>query len=57
MEVEVSFFCVCFAAAGPGQLTITESNMNSTGYQRVLKEHVRPSVKEIKAEAELDPVT
>ncbi|KAK3554371.1 hypothetical protein QTP70_022603, partial [Hemibagrus guttatus] len=28
---------VCFAAAGPGQLTIIESIMNSTLYQKVLE--------------------
>lgn len=38
----------CFAAAGPGQLTIIESIMNSTVYQRVLEEHVKPSVKKLK---------
>ncbi|KAI3368362.1 hypothetical protein L3Q82_008070 [Scortum barcoo] len=48
MEVEVSWFEGCFAAAGPGQLTITESTMNSTVYQRVLEEHVKPSVKKLK---------
>lgn len=47
----------CFAAAGPGHLTIIESTMNSAVYQRVLEEHVRPSVKKIKAEGELDPTT
>lgn len=34
----------CFPAAGPGQVTVTESTMNSAVYQRVLEEHVRPSV-------------
>uniref|UniRef100_A0A3Q3JS38 Transposase n=1 Tax=Monopterus albus TaxID=43700 RepID=A0A3Q3JS38_MONAL len=38
----------CFAAAGPGQLTIIESTMNSTVYQKVLEEHVRPSVRKLK---------
>lgn len=38
----------CFAAVGPGQLTIIESTMNSTLYQKVLEEHVRPSVKNCK---------
>lgn len=38
----------CFAAAGPGQLTIMEYTMNSIVYQRVLEEHVRSSVKELK---------
>ena len=37
----------CFAAAGPGQLTIIESTMNSTLYQRVL-ENVKPSVEKLK---------
>ena len=35
----------CFAAAGPGQLTIIESIMNFTVYQRMLEQHVRPSVR------------
>ena len=38
----------CFAAAGPGQLTIIESTMNSAVYQRVLEENVKPSVKKLK---------
>lgn len=38
----------CFDAAGPGQLTIIESTMNSTVYQRVLEKHVRPSVWKLK---------
>lgn len=38
----------CFAAAGPGRLTIIESTMNSTLYQKVLEENVRPSVKKCK---------
>lgn len=38
----------CFATAGPGQLTIIESTMNSIVYQRVLEEHVRSSVKKLK---------
>ncbi|KAK3513499.1 hypothetical protein QTP70_015493 [Hemibagrus guttatus] len=31
----------CVAAAGPGKLTITESMMNSTLYQKVLEEHLQ----------------
>ncbi|MBN3324653.1 TXND3 protein, partial [Atractosteus spatula] len=38
----------CFSAVGPGQCVITESTMNSTLYQRVLEENVRPSVKKLK---------
>uniref|UniRef100_A0A803JUL1 Transposase Tc1-like domain-containing protein n=1 Tax=Xenopus tropicalis TaxID=8364 RepID=A0A803JUL1_XENTR len=37
-----------FAAAGPGNLTFIEFTMNSTVYQRVLEEHVRPSVRKLK---------
>ena len=40
----------CFAAARPGQLTTIESTMNTTVSQRVLKKHVRPSVKKGLAE-------
>ena len=46
----------CFAAA-TAQLTVIESTMNYTVYQRNLEEHVRPSVKKNKAEAELEPAT
>lgn len=46
-----------FAGAGPDQHTIIESTINSTVYQKVLEEHQRPSVKQIKAEAELDTAT
>ncbi|KAI3361529.1 hypothetical protein L3Q82_013678 [Scortum barcoo] len=45
MEVEVSWFGDALLQQGPGQLTIMESTMNSTVYQRVLEEHVKPSVK------------
>lgn len=37
-----------FAASGPGQLTIIESTMNSSLYQRVLEDNVRPSVGKLK---------
>lgn len=37
-----------FAAAGPGQLKIIESTVNSTLDQKVLEEHVRSSVKKLK---------
>lgn len=37
----------CFVAAGPGQLTIMESVMNSTNYHKVLKEDVRTSVNKL----------
>uniref|UniRef100_A0A9J8B3Q1 Transposase n=1 Tax=Cyprinus carpio carpio TaxID=630221 RepID=A0A9J8B3Q1_CYPCA len=39
----------CFAAAGPGQLTVIESTMNSTVYQGVLEEHnFLPSARTLK---------
>lgn len=47
----------CFAAARPSQLTLIESTMNSTGYHRVLEERGKPSVKKIKAEAEMGTAT
>ncbi|MCJ8734539.1 hypothetical protein PDJAM_G00236330 [Pangasius djambal] len=37
-----------FAAAGPGQISIRESTMDSTLCQKVLEEHLRPSVKKLK---------
>ena len=42
MVVEMSWFG--FAAAGPGLLNIIESTMNYLLYQRVLEEHMGPSV-------------
>lgn len=46
VEVEVSWFGDALLL--PGQLTIIESTMNSTVYQRVLEEHVEQSKKKIK---------
>ncbi len=39
---------VCFAASGPGRLAIIDGTMNSALYQKILKEHVRPSVCDLK---------
>ncbi|KAL0164294.1 hypothetical protein M9458_003174, partial [Cirrhinus mrigala] len=33
----------CFAASGPGRLAVIDGTMNSTVYQKILKENVRPS--------------
>jgi hypothetical protein len=41
-------FCGCFAASGPGCLTLIEGTMNSALGQRILQENVRPSVCELK---------
>uniref|UniRef100_A0A3B3DJG5 Transposase n=1 Tax=Oryzias melastigma TaxID=30732 RepID=A0A3B3DJG5_ORYME len=38
----------CFAASGPGRLAVIDGSMNSTVYQKVLKENVRPSVHQLK---------
>ena len=38
----------CFAASGPGRLAVINGNMNSLVYQKILKENVRPSVRELK---------
>lgn len=38
----------CLGASGPGQIAVTESNMNFTMYQRILEENVVPSVKKLK---------
>lgn len=38
----------CFAAARPDQLTVTESNINSTVYHKVVQEIMRPIVKTAK---------
>ncbi|KAI3373396.1 hypothetical protein L3Q82_021945 [Scortum barcoo] len=47
MEVEVSSFGDALLQQDLGQLTIIESTMNSTVYQRVLEEHVKSSVKKL----------
>lgn len=39
---------VLLCSSGPGQLTITESTINSSLYQRVLENNVTPSVKRLK---------
>ncbi|KAK3532558.1 hypothetical protein QTP86_024138 [Hemibagrus guttatus] len=38
----------CFAASGPGRLAVINGTMNSTVYQKILKENVRPSVCDLK---------
>lgn len=38
----------CFAASGPGQLTIIEGKMNSQVYQKILQDNVRVSVRQLK---------
>ncbi|KAI4884115.1 hypothetical protein NFI96_032765 [Prochilodus magdalenae] len=38
----------CFAASGPGRLAVINGTMNSTVYQKILKENVRPSVHDLK---------
>uniref|UniRef100_A0AAR2K1L6 Paired domain-containing protein n=1 Tax=Pygocentrus nattereri TaxID=42514 RepID=A0AAR2K1L6_PYGNA len=38
----------CFAASGPGRLAVINGTMNSAVYQKILKENVRPSVRELK---------
>ncbi|KAG2456946.1 TCB1 transposase, partial [Polypterus senegalus] len=38
----------CFAASGPGRLAVIDGTMNSTVYQKILKENVRPSVHQFK---------
>uniref|UniRef100_A0A8C4SI19 Tc1-like transposase DDE domain-containing protein n=1 Tax=Erpetoichthys calabaricus TaxID=27687 RepID=A0A8C4SI19_ERPCA len=38
----------CFAASGPGRLAVIDGTMNSTVYQKILKENVRPSVCQLK---------
>uniref|UniRef100_A0A803JTH1 Uncharacterized protein n=1 Tax=Xenopus tropicalis TaxID=8364 RepID=A0A803JTH1_XENTR len=37
----------CFAASGPGRLAVIDGTMNSTVYQKILKENVRPSVRQL----------
>ncbi len=38
----------CFAASGPGRLAIIDRTMNSALYQKIRKENVRPSVRDLK---------
>lgn len=38
----------CFAASGPGRLAVINGAMNSAVYQQILKENVRPSVRDLK---------
>ncbi|KAG2456962.1 TCB1 transposase, partial [Polypterus senegalus] len=38
----------CFATSGPGRLAVIDGTMNSTVYQKILKENVRPSVRQLK---------
>jgi len=38
----------CFAASGPGRLEIVEGKMDSTSYQKILDDNVRPSVRQLK---------
>uniref|UniRef100_A0A9J8AA81 Transposase n=1 Tax=Cyprinus carpio carpio TaxID=630221 RepID=A0A9J8AA81_CYPCA len=41
-------FWGCFAALGPGRLAVINGTMNSAVYQKILKENVRPSVRDLK---------
>uniref|UniRef100_A0A803JLP3 Transposase Tc1-like domain-containing protein n=1 Tax=Xenopus tropicalis TaxID=8364 RepID=A0A803JLP3_XENTR len=38
----------CFAASGPGRISIIEGKMNSQVYQDILQENLRPSVHQLK---------
>ena len=38
----------CFAASGPGRLAVINGTMNSAVYQRILKENVQLSVRDLK---------
>ncbi len=38
----------CFAASGPGRLAVINGTMNSAVYQKILKDNVRPSVRNLK---------
>jgi len=38
----------CFAASGPGRLAVIDGTMNSALYQKILKENVQPSVRDLK---------
>ncbi len=41
-------FWGCFAASGPGRLAVINGTMNSAVYQKILKDNVRPSVRDLK---------
>ena len=43
----------CFAASGPGRLAVIDGTMNSALYQKILKENVRPSVRDLKLKLHL----
>ena len=43
----------CFAASGPGRLASIEGTMNSALYQIILKENVRPLIRELKLKHKL----
>ncbi len=38
----------CFAASGPGRLAVINGTMNSAVYQKILKDNVWPSVRDLK---------
>ncbi len=38
----------CFAASGPGRLAVINGTMNSAVYQKIMKDNVRPSVRDLK---------
>ncbi len=38
----------CFAASGPGRLAVINGTMNSAVYQKILKDNVRQSVRDLK---------
>ncbi len=38
----------CFAASGPGRLAVINGTINSAVYQKILKDNVRPSVRDLK---------
>ncbi len=38
----------CFAASGPGRFAVINGTMNSAVYQKILKDNVRPSVRDLK---------
>ncbi len=38
----------CFVASGPGRLAVINGTMNSAVYQKILKDNVRPSVRDLK---------
>uniref|UniRef100_A0A8C9TGB3 Tc1-like transposase DDE domain-containing protein n=1 Tax=Scleropages formosus TaxID=113540 RepID=A0A8C9TGB3_SCLFO len=40
--------CFSCAASGPGRFAIIDGTMNSALYQKILKEYVRPSIRDLK---------